>query len=131
MGAVAGENTRASKSTREGLRPLPPSGVGTHIYSRAHSAKQKRSTVSTLSSRALDQTFFLKGEATHNSIQLLLKGTDFIPYSVEKLKTEGVLKNNRGCDERKLGEDRDCLDMARLKSRRNRKTSQMLRDCLN
>ena len=48
---------------------------------------------------------------------------DFIYYSVEKLKTEGALKNNRGCDERKLGNNRDSLDMATLKSRRNRKIS--------
>lgn len=44
---------------------------------------------------------------------------------MEKLKTEGALKNNGGCDERNLGNNQDSLDMAKLKSRRNRKISEI------
>lgn len=44
---------------------------------------------------------------------------------MEKVKTEGALKNNGGCDERSLGNNQDFLDTAKLKSRRNRKISEI------
>lgn len=82
--------------------------------------------------QALDQKFSWREKQVITQHQLLLTGTDFITTLWKScLKTEGALKNNGGCDERHRKQPR-LLDMAKLKSRRNRKISEIDgRDWLN